>query len=102
MRIGFFFLQMILIRPKKLNENKHVFHLCVSSIPAKAAVRVRRVPAAAGVSRPLLPRLAIRALQLLSMRPDEGPRGGALRKRPRPTGTRAQPLPRPPTLHLLP
>lgn len=76
------------------------------SVPAEAAVRVRRVPAAASVPRPLLPRLAVRPLQLLSMRPDEGPRGGALRQRPRPAGTRAQPLPAappplPPAVHLL-
>lgn len=63
------------------------------SVPPEAAVRVRRVPAPAGLPRAVLPRLAVRALQLLITRPDEGPRGGTLRQRPRPAGARAQPHP---------
>lgn len=67
------------------------------SVPTKAAVRLRRVPAPTSLRRALLPRLAVRPLQLLSKRPDEGHSGGALRQRPRPAGTRAQLPPAPPT-----
>lgn len=42
------------------------------SVPSEATVCVRRVPAPASVPRrALLPRLPVRAVQLLSMRPDE-------------------------------